>query len=181
MRKRVSAMAAAGVVGLGAAVALAIPATATSSAPGAPGAGATTTPTATGSPGTPSPTGTEDKDTVCLATAKTVTNGLNDFVAQMKQASTLAQQGNLSGAEAQVKAGGARLVAIGNELKAEGVKAADPQVASTVSTISSEFQTLGKSLTSLSSLQSFDSTKLDAAAAKMSQICGTSGPTPFPT
>ncbi len=156
MGRRLGAVAIAAVIGLGGVTAVAVPATA-------------------------APVRGDDKDTVCLSTAKTVTNGLNDFVTEMKQASVAAQSGDLAGAEAQVKTGGTRLVAIGTELRAEAAKADDKALGTTVTNMATEFETLGKSLTSLSSLQSFDSSKLDGITATMSQICGTTGPTPFPS
>jgi hypothetical protein len=170
--------------------ALATPALATTSGRARPAPAAATT-----SPGTPAPSpastspptpGPSDSAGICLATASTVTKGLQEFVAQMRQVGQLAQQGDLAGADQAVKAGGARLMAIGTQLRADAANASG-NLKQTVTTMAQEFESLGRSLTGLTALQHFDTAKLDALAGRMSQICGVSpspsgsSPVPLPS
>lgn len=114
----------------------------------------------------------DDDKTVCAATAKTVTGGLDTFVADMQNVSKLASGGDLTGAQDAVKDAGATLVDLSDKLADDAAKAETPKLKDTVTQLSTEFETLGKSLTDLSSLETFDTTKLDALAKTMSDICG---------
>ncbi len=114
----------------------------------------------------------DDTATVCAATAKAVTQGLNDFVADMGKVSTQAQQGDLNAADASVRQGGARLQALGAQLRTDARKADNATLKNAVNSLGNEFTRLGTSLKGITSLQNFDATKLDALAATMSKLCG---------
>ena len=122
---------------------------------------------------TPALAGARDDDaTVCAATAKTVTEGLNTFVTHMQSVSEQATGGDLSGAQESVKKAGAALVHLSDELADAAAKAETPKLKDTITKLSAEFDNLGASLTDLSSLEGFNTTKLDSIAATMSEICG---------
>lgn len=122
----------------------------------------------------------DDNATVCTAAAKHVTEGLDQFVNQMKTVSTQAQQGDLTGAEASVKQAGATLTSIGANLTADAQKADDPAVKTAITNLAAEFQSLGGSLNGLTDLQRFDTAKLGTLATTMSTTCGMT-PAPLPT
>jgi hypothetical protein len=122
----------------------------------------------------------DDNATVCAAAAKHVTEGLDQFVNQMKTVSTQAQQGDLTGAEASVKQAGATLTTVSANLTADAQKADDPKVKAAITDVAAEFQNLGGSLNGLTDLQRFDTTKLDTLATSMSTACGMT-PGPLPT
>ena len=145
----------------------------------------------------PGPTVRDDTSTVCAATAKTVSEGLDKFVAAMQAVSTAAGQGDLVGAERAVRSGGVNLVEIAVRLRKDGVNADDTQLKRTVTDLAAEFERLGRSLTTLTALQTFDTTALDGLAGRMGDLCGgvtaptpgpgepsgapTAGPQPYPT
>jgi len=129
----------------------------------------------------PGPTVRDDTSAVCIATAKTVSEGLDKFVAAMQAVSTAAGQGDLVAAERAVQSGGVNLVEIAVKLRRDGVNADDTQLKRTVADLAAEFERLGRSLTNLTALQTFDTTQLDGLASRMGDLCaGVTAPTPGP-
>ena len=143
------------------------------------------------------PTVGDDTSAVCAATARTVSEGLDKFVAAMQAVSTAAGQGDLVAAERAVRSGGVNLVDIAVKLRKDGANADDAQLKRTVADLAAEFERLGRSLTTLTALQTFDTTALDGLAGRMGDLCGgvtaptpgpgepsgapTAGPQPYPT
>jgi hypothetical protein len=114
----------------------------------------------------------DDNATVCAATAKTLQDGLNKFSATMSDVSQRASKGDLAGAETQVKAAGADLVALGASVHQQAAKADDANLKTAANDLGTELDKLGTALNSLTALQSFDTTNLETAARKLSTICG---------
>jgi hypothetical protein len=99
----------------------------------------------------------------------------------MQAVSTAAGQGDLVAAEKAVRAGGVDLVEIAVKLRLDGADADNAQLKRTVADLAAEFERLGRSLTSLTSLQTFDTTALDGLASRMGDLCGDeTAPTPGP-
>lgn len=114
----------------------------------------------------------DDDATICARTAKTVTAGLDAFVAQMEDVTKKAASGDLSGAQAAVKQAGTTLTELAPKLRADADKAETPKLAETLDKLAAEFESLGKSLHDLSSLENFSTDKLDKLADTMSGLCG---------
>jgi hypothetical protein len=115
---------------------------------------------------------------VCDTTAKAVTEHLGVFITDMQDVSARASQGDRAGAEQKVKHAGSVLVALGGDLRKDAERAESPRMRDTVDRMAAEFDQLGRSLTDLESLQSFDTTELDGLATTMSRMCG--GPSTSP-
>jgi hypothetical protein len=126
--------------------------------------------------------GLDDDATVCVATAKTVSDGLNGFVADMKKVSTLAGQGDLASAEGSVRDGGSKLIATAEQLHKDAQKADNITLRTAIKDLANEFQRRGESLDDLTGLQTFDTTRLDELAERMSSLCDiTPRPEPSPS
>ena len=122
---------------------------------------------------------TDDTPTVCAAVYKTIASGEDKFLADMQQVSTLANNGDLVGAEAAVKTAGADLTTLANQLRQDAAKADDANAKNAIYQLATELDSLGNTLnTGLTGLQNFDGSKLDSLASKVSTLCGTPLPTP---
>jgi hypothetical protein len=113
----------------------------------------------------------DDDAVVCAATAKAMTDGLEAFVADMQKVGRLANGGDLAGAQAAVKDAGATMVRLAEQLDREAAQAETPRLKDVVTQLSNEFEALGKSLTDLTSLQNFDTTRLDELTNSFGEIC----------
>lgn len=109
---------------------------------------------------------------VCAKSAATVTKGVADFTAELTKVNAAATSGDLTGAEASVKNAGAILVTLSDDLNTDAQGAEDSQVKTALEDVSKEFKSLGTSLTGLTSLQTFDTKRLEALSARMSSLCG---------
>jgi hypothetical protein len=119
----------------------------------------------------------DDNTTVCKATQKTVSEGLELFVTDMEDVSTKARSGDLEGAQTTVRHAGSILVDVSEQLREDAKNADDATLKQTVNDLAGEFESLGKQLTDLTGLQNFDTTELDKLADKMGELCGvTPGP-----
>jgi len=109
---------------------------------------------------------------VCAASSKTISNGLKVFVSDMKKVSSKATGGDLSGAQQLVRQGGDELSGVGVQLRKDAADADSHALHTAVTDLAAEFETLGGSLKDLTSLQGFDTTKLQGLANKLAKICG---------
>ncbi len=162
MRPKVITVATAAVVGVAAAT---IPVTLATSAPTA----APVVVQATSA-------GTDDTPTVCVDSAKIVTDGLNQFVGQLDTVKSAATAGNLSQADQSTKQAGATLTKVGTDLNTEAAKAADPHTQQAVTAMANQFTTLGGQLTGVAALPGFDTTQLQKIGDSISNVCGTTTP-----
>jgi hypothetical protein len=128
--------------------------------------------------GVAAPANADSDAKVCDTTAKTVTDHLGVFIADMQDVSARASNGDRAGAEQKVKHAGHELVALGGDLRQDAQRAETPRLRQTVQRMASEFDQLGRSLTDLESLQRFDTTELDGLAGTMSRMCGGPSTTP---
>jgi hypothetical protein len=117
----------------------------------------------------------DDTATACGKAANTVSGGLQTFVGQIQQVQAQAGAGDLVGAEASVKQAGATLQGIGSQLTAQN-SADSAQLKQTINELGAEFTSLGTQLSSLSSLQTFDTSRLEQIGNTMTSLCG-----PLPT
>jgi hypothetical protein len=142
----------------------------------APALAADPTPTPTTSEATPAPSPTVSLDPntreVCTKSAATVTKGVAEFTTELGKVSTAATSGDLTTAEASVKKAGAILITLSDDLNADAQSAENPEVKSALEDVANEFDKLGSSLTGLSSLQTFDTQRLEALSDRMSSLCG---------
>ncbi|MBB5869983.1 hypothetical protein F4553_003362 [Allocatelliglobosispora scoriae] len=109
---------------------------------------------------------------VCAKSAATVTAGVSDFTTELGKVSSSATNGDLTGAEQSVKKSGTILITLAGNLRTDAQQAQNPQVKTALEDVAAEFQSLGGSLNSLTSLQTFDTARLEALADRMSSLCG---------
>jgi hypothetical protein len=114
----------------------------------------------------------DDTETVCAAAQQTVEDGLETFVGQMNEVSELAQAGDLQGAEGAVREAGGTLTDIAEQLREDSADAQDARLRETVTDLADEFERLGGQFEDLTSLQDFDTTRLDELADEMVEQCG---------
>jgi peptidoglycan hydrolase CwlO-like protein len=117
-------------------------------------------------------TASDDNATVCRATQKTVSEGLEVFVKDMEDVSAKARSGDLEGAQTTVRHAGTALVDVSKQLREDAKNADDATLKETVNDLATEFESLGKQLTDLTGLQNFDTAELDKLADKMGELCG---------
>jgi hypothetical protein len=118
---------------------------------------------------------------VCTKSAATVTKGVSDFTAELGKVSAAAQTGDLAAAEKAVMNAGAVLVSLSGELRSDAQAANNPEVKTALEDVATEFQKLGTSLDGLTSLQNFNTDKLEQLADRMSLLCGGGSPSPSVT
>jgi hypothetical protein len=120
--------------------------------------------------------------TVCSASAKSVTEGLKTFRADVQRATGLAAKGDHQRADAAVKDAGGSLVTLAGNLRKDAANADDASLRSSVNDLATQLETQGRSLTSLSSLQNLKATRLHEAIDKVAKAChSTSGPSGHPS
>jgi hypothetical protein len=134
----------------------------------APGPQASTAPQPT-----PSSTRSVDPQTEedCRKTHTTVTDGISDFAAQLEDADTAASGGDLAAAEKAVKSAGTELVNLSSDLKKDVEGVENAELATALTDVANELNNLGGSLTTLTSLQTFDTARLQALSMRVGEIC----------
>ncbi|MEV4411069.1 hypothetical protein [Catellatospora sp. NPDC049609] len=115
---------------------------------------------------------------VCTKTAKTVEDGLTVFARELTKVTQAADSGDLPAAERSVQSAGDSLVDLAANLRTDAATADAADVKSTLGQLADEFETQGKSLTTVESLQNLDVTRIDALSDQMIAICGAANPTP---
>lgn len=114
----------------------------------------------------------DDRAEVCRAAAATVMTGLDGFVAEMEATSTRARDGNLIAAHGSVRAAGDKLEQISAQLARDANRADDVALRRTVEEMAAEFGRLGRTLTDLTSLRTFDVGRLQELVARLASLCG---------
>lgn len=109
---------------------------------------------------------------VCDKSRTTVQGGLLDFTNEITKAGELATNGDLQGAEKSVKASGTVLIDLSGKLRTDAAGAQKPELKQALEDVATELSTLGSGLTSLASLQNFDTARLEALAQRVSELCG---------
>jgi hypothetical protein len=139
----------------------------------------TPTPTPSPSPAAspspaPSASGSLDPNTaaVCDKSRATVTEGLDTFTKEITNAGSLATNGDLQGAEKSVKQAGTDLIDLAGKLNADATQAQNPELKQALEDVATELNSLGSGLTSLTSLQNFDTGRLESLAERVSELCG---------
>lgn len=128
------------------------------------------------------PAAAEPTPAVCTKTAKTVEDGLTVFAQELSNVTKAADSGDLAAADQSVKKAGASLVTLAGNLRTDAATADAQNVKTTLGQLADEFEVQGKSLTTMSSLQNLNVSKIDALSDQMIAICGAaSGPAPAPT
>jgi hypothetical protein len=142
----------------------------------------TPTPTPTpgmGTPSTPAPMPSTsislDPNTVevCDTSRETVNDGIKKFTTELENAGTLATNGDLVGAETSVKKAGTILLDLADQLRKDGANATNPELKTALDDVATELDTLGSSLNGLTSLQNFDTNRLETLANRVAELCGT--------
>jgi hypothetical protein len=118
----------------------------------------------------------DDTAQVCVESARSVERGLGAFVGELDKVTETANRGDLISAEKSIKDAGTSLIRLANDLRAHASEADAENVKTTLGSLADEFETQGRSLNSLTALQSFDVSRLDSLADRMVVLCG--GPTP---
>jgi soluble cytochrome b562 len=133
------------------------------------------TPTPTPSP-TPMPSASSSLDPntaeVCEKSRATVNQGIDDFTKEITNAGTQAQNGDLQRAETAVKKSGTVLIDLASKLRTDAAAAQKPELKQALEDVATELSNLGGGLTSLTSLQNFDTGRLEALAQRVAEICG---------
>jgi hypothetical protein len=109
---------------------------------------------------------------VCGTSRDSVNEGLQAFTDELGNAGTLATNGDLVGAEASVKRSGTVLIDLASQLRTDATDAENTDLKTALENVAKELDTLGGGLTSLTSLQTFDSTRLETLAARVAELCG---------
>ncbi|MEV0458597.1 hypothetical protein [Catellatospora methionotrophica] len=115
---------------------------------------------------------------VCTKTAKTVEDGLSDFAKELSKVTAAADAGNMTAANQSVKAAGGELVDLAANLRTDASTADATDVKTTLGQLADEFESQGKSLTDMNSLQKLDVARIDALSDQMIAICGAASGTP---
>ncbi len=136
-----------------------------------PSASATATPSASPSA---SASASLDPNTaeVCAKSRETMTKGIEDFTKEIEKAGTLASSGNLVGAEESVKKSGTVLIDLGKKLRTDAEASQNRELTEALEDVAEELESLGGDLTSLASLQNFDTQRLEMLAERVAEICG---------
>jgi hypothetical protein len=133
----------------------------------------TAIPTIPASPG-PSSSASLDPNTaeVCEKSRATVNDGIDAFTKEISNAGSLATNGDLQGAEKSVKQSGTVLIDLAGKIRTDAAGAQKPELKQALEDVAKELDTLGGGLTSLTSLQNFDTARLEALAQRVSELCG---------
>lgn len=110
---------------------------------------------------------------VCDTSRDTVNDGIKKFTAELENAGTLATNGDLVGAEASVKKSGTILLDLADQLRQDGTNATNPELKTALDDVATELDSLGSSLNGLTSLQNFDTNRLETLANRVAELCGT--------
>ncbi len=124
---------------------------------------------------TATPTISLDPNTaeVCDTSRETVNTGIQKFTDELEKAGTLATNGDLVGAEQSVKQSGTILIQLADDLREDATTAQNVELKTALDDVAKELDTLGGSLNSLTSLQNFDTSRLETLAKRVAEICGT--------
>ncbi|HCT80146.1 MAG TPA: hypothetical protein DGT23_27000 [Micromonosporaceae bacterium] len=140
------------------------------------GTGLAAQPTPTPSPSSPSPAPSISLDpntaVVCATSRTTVTEGIKSFTTEIEKAGTLATNGDLVGAEKSVKQSGTVLIDLAGKIRKDAEKAEKAELKTALEDVAKELESLGSSLTGITSLQNFDTQRLEALAQRVSELCG---------
>ncbi len=90
----------------------------------------------------------------------------------MADASTEATNGDLQGAEKSVKLGGTHLLDLSAKLQTLANDVDNPNLKQALQDVATELNTLGSKLNGITSLQNFDTSRLETLAQRITQICG---------
>ncbi len=137
------------------------------------GAGVSTAAAAAQPSPSPSPSASLDPNTaqVCTQTGDTVEQGIKAFTAEIQKAGTAAANRDLAGAEGYIKQSGTVLTNVASQLTTQAGEAQNPELKAALQEAATELQTLGASLTSLTSLENFDTRRFVALAVRVAAIC----------
>lgn len=131
-------------------------------------------PTSSSGPASPSAAASLDPNTaeICEKSRETATQGIEAFTQEINNAGTLAGNGDVRGADKSVKQAGAILVDLSNKVRQDASGAQKPQLKQALEDVAAELNSLGTGLTSIASLQNFDTGRLQLLGQRVSEICG---------
>jgi hypothetical protein len=109
---------------------------------------------------------------VCEKSRQTATEGIDAFTQEITNAGALGQTGDLQGADKAVRQAGAILVDLASKVRQDAAGAQKPELKQALEDVATELNSLGSGLTSLGSLQNFDTERLQGLAQRVSEICG---------
>jgi hypothetical protein len=120
----------------------------------------------------PSISPASDTATVCDVSGATVVKGLTDFMKELDKAGAAATSGDVSGSQVSVKKSGTMLIDLAGKLRKDVEPAQSAELKRAVEDVAKEMEIQGGNLSGdLSSVQKFDSKRIEDLSEKVNEIC----------